>query len=112
MLGKIANANTNTPIPPTKWVKLRQNNEEYPKIDKSLKILEPVVVKPLAVSKNASAKFGISPANTNGNPPKNDNKIQLNATVTIPSRGMIFIFLGFASVQTVPITTNKAIVPA
>ena len=108
----MASANTSTPIPPIKCVKLCQNKEECLKIDKSLSTLDPVVVNPLAVSKKASAIFGISPVNTKGNEPKKDNNIQLKATVTIPSLGIIFICDGLASVQIVPTTTKMAMVDA
>src|SRR5690625_2232020 len=84
-LGKIANAKTKTPMPPIKCVKLRQNNIECDKASTSFNILEPVVVKPLEVSKKASIKEGISPLKTNGNAPKAETKIQERETMTNPS---------------------------
>ena len=44
-------------------------------------MLDPVVVKPLTISKNASIKEGISFVNTNGNAPKTDIKIQDKETI-------------------------------
>ena len=75
-------------------------------------ILEPVVVNPLAVSKKASTIFGISPVKTNGSPPKNDSKIQLNATVTTPSLAMILSGSGFLKLKSEPMTSKIKIVPA
>ena len=48
--GTIAMMSTSTPIPPIQWVKLRQNMSA----STSVRMEEPVVVKPLTVSKNAS----------------------------------------------------------
>ena len=107
--GKIASANTNTPIPPIRWVKLLQKSIECESPSTFLSIEEPVVVKPLAVSKKASAKDGISPDNTNGNAPKNDNKSQDNDTITKPSFGCIDFFSGFFIVVSTPITNSIAI---
>ena len=45
---------TSTPIPPIQWVKLRQNNRQWGNTSTSGIILDPVVVKPETVSKNAS----------------------------------------------------------
>ena len=53
-MGKMAMTNTSTPMPPTQWVKLRQNNPPRDKDSTSVRILAPVVVKPETVSKKAS----------------------------------------------------------
>ena len=50
-----------------------------------VKILAPVVVNPLEVSKNASIKLGIEPEKTNGKAPKADKSIQDNETIINPS---------------------------
>ena len=47
--------NTSTPMPPTQWVKLRQNSSPWLMDSTSVRMEAPVVVKPLTVSKNASA---------------------------------------------------------
>src|SRR5699024_3024 len=83
--GKIAKANTKTPIPPTKWLKLRQNNIECDSTSTSNKILAPVVVKPLAISKKASTKDGICLLITNGKALKNEIAIQDSETIVKPS---------------------------
>ena len=48
-----------TPIPPIKWVKLRQKSSECDKTETSGKIVAPVVVKPELTSKKASIILGI-----------------------------------------------------
>ena len=58
-LSMIAKAKTSTPIPPIKWVKLRQKRREWERTDTSFKIVAPVVVKPELTSKKASIRFGI-----------------------------------------------------
>ena len=52
--GMTAIINTSTPIPPIQWVKQRQKAVPRESFSTSLKILEPVVVKPEIVSNNAS----------------------------------------------------------
>ena len=47
--------NTSTPMPPTQWVKLRQNSSPWLMASTSVRMEAPVVVKPLTVSKNAPA---------------------------------------------------------
>ena len=42
-------------VPPTQWVKLRQNSSPWLMASTSVRMEAPVVVKPLTVSKNASA---------------------------------------------------------
>ena len=54
-LPEIMVINTSTPMPPTQWVKLRQNSSPWLMASTSVRIDAPVVVKPLTVSKNASA---------------------------------------------------------
>ena len=53
-MGRMAMTNTSTPIPPTQWVKLRQNRPPRLRGSISVRMLEPVVVKPETVSKKAS----------------------------------------------------------
>ena len=52
--GSTAMTNTSTPIPPTQWVKLRQKRSPCSMLSTSVRMVEPVVVKPLTVSKSAS----------------------------------------------------------
>ena len=56
-----ARRNTSTPMPPSQWVKLRQNSMQWESFSTSDRILAPVVVKPDTVSNMASVKLGISP---------------------------------------------------
>ena len=53
-LGTSAITNTSTPMPPTQWVKLRQNRRPRLMTSTFSRIDAPVVVKPLTVSKKAS----------------------------------------------------------
>ena len=48
-------------MPPSQWVKLRQNSMQWESFSTSDRILAPVVVKPDTVSNMASVKLGISP---------------------------------------------------
>ena len=48
-------------MPPIQWEKLRQNSVPWLSASTSVRIVEPVVVKPETVSKKASTKDGISP---------------------------------------------------
>ena len=86
VIGSTAMANTSTPIPPTQWEKLRQNNAPRLSASTSFKIVEPVVVKPDTISKKASAKAGISPEITNGSAPNADISTHTSATIAKPSR--------------------------
>lgn len=83
--GMTASTKTNTPIPPTQCVKLRQNRLHRANASTSVKILDPVVVNPETVSNIASTTDGISPLITNGMAPKKLITIQLIATVKNPS---------------------------
>ena len=69
-MGNIAIMKTRTPIPPTQWVSARQNMRLLFIVSKLVRILAPVVVKPLTVSNNASIKEGIAPEMKNGRAPK------------------------------------------
>ena len=46
--------NTSTPMPPTQWVKLRQNRPPRLRGSTAVRMEAPVVVKPETVSKKAS----------------------------------------------------------
>ena len=83
--GAIAMMNTKTPMPPIQWVKLRQNKSPWLMLSTSRRMEAPVVVRPLTVSKNASANEGISPLKTKGNAPMAENESQVMATMTKPS---------------------------
>ena len=52
--GTTASRSTRTPIPPIQWVKLRQKSDVWERASTFVRMLAPVVVKPLAVSKTAS----------------------------------------------------------
>ena len=81
----MAKAKTSTPIPPIKWVKLRQKSREWERTPTSLRIVAPVVVNPELTSKKASIIFGICPEKTKGKAPKKDQRIQQSATIKTPS---------------------------
>ena len=85
-LGSTASTNTSTPMPPTQWVKLRQNSIPRLKASTSVRMLAPVVVKPDTVSNKASTNLGISPESTKGSAPNTDSKIQESPTMKKPSR--------------------------
>ena len=93
-MGSTAITNTNTPIPPTQCVKLRQNRMPLCSGSISCRIEAPVVVKPETVSKNASTKSGISPENTNGNAPNADSSTHADATTAKPSRAYRAVSFG------------------
>ena len=54
LMGRMAMTNTSTPMPPTQWVKLRQNKAPRLKGSTAIRMDAPVVVKPETVSKKAS----------------------------------------------------------
>jgi hypothetical protein len=64
----------------------RQNNMERGSASTSVKIDDPVVLKPDADSKKASKNPGISPEIMNGAAPTADAVNQLTATIKKPSR--------------------------
>ena len=59
--GITAITKTNTPIPPIQWVKDLQNRIPIGSASISVRIVDPVVVKPDTVSKNASIGLDILP---------------------------------------------------
>ena len=67
--GTMASMNTSTPMPPSQWVKLRQNSRHFGRSSTARRMLAPVVVKPDIVSNTASTKDGISPVSINGRQP-------------------------------------------
>ena len=60
-MGRMAMTNTSTPMPPTQWVKLRQNRIPCCRDSTSGRLVAPVVVKPETVSKIQSTNLGMSP---------------------------------------------------
>lgn len=52
---------TMIPIPPIQWVKLRQNKMDFGSASISVKMEDPVVVKPDTDSKKALVKKGMAP---------------------------------------------------
>ena len=52
--GMTAIRKTSTPMPPTQWEKLRQNSIPWLMDSTSVRMVEPVVVKPETISKKAS----------------------------------------------------------
>ena len=86
VMGRMAMAKTSTPIPPTQWERLRQKRRPLLMASTSVRMVEPVVVKPETISKNASKKEGISPEMIKGSAPKADISTHTSATITRPSR--------------------------
>ncbi len=74
------------PIPPSQWVKERQNSKLWGSASISVRIVEPVVVKPLIVSKMALSGEAIAPEIRYGNAPKTANTAQPKVTTANPSR--------------------------
>ena len=70
---------------------------------RSERTLAPVVVKPDAVSKNASSTFGISPEIRNGRAPITVMHIQLSPVMAKPSFENILVLLGFIFMHAAPI---------
>ena len=66
--------------------KLRQKSIPCGSTSTSVRMVEPVVVKPLTVSKKASAKFGMQPEIIKGSAPITNIRIHESATMTKPSR--------------------------
>ena len=95
VIGSTAMTNTSTPMPPTQWVKLRQNRQLRRRGSTAVRMVEPVVVKPETVSKKASIKLGMSPESTKGSAPKRDMKTHARATTASPSRAYRDICRGF-----------------
>ena len=85
LMGRMAMTNTSTPMPPTQWVKLRQNRLPRLSGSTAVRMDAPVVVKPETVSKKASTYWGISPLSTKGSAPNADMASHASATVTKPS---------------------------
>jgi hypothetical protein len=84
-IGRIARRKTRTPIPPIQWVKLLQKSEVWDRASISVRIVDPVVVKPEAVSKIQSIYEGISLVIKKGSAPTMVSSIQLNPTMINPS---------------------------
>ena len=73
-------------MPPTQWVKLRQKRSPRLRDSTSVRMLAPVVVKPLTVSKKQSTYEGISLVSQKGSAPKADRTSHESATTAKPSR--------------------------
>ena len=91
--GNSAVVNTSTPMPPNQWVKQRRKLTLFGNTETSSIIVAPVVVKPLAISKKASASPQIFPR-TSGSAPITDMHIQLRPAIAIPSRVYICLLSG------------------
>ena len=73
-------------MPPTQWVKLRQNRMPLGRSATAGRMDAPVVVKPETVSNSASTGFGMQPVSTKGTAPTTLMSSQHSAVVTKPSR--------------------------
>ena len=94
-------------MPPTQCAKLRQKSVPWLSASTSVKIVEPVVVKPETVSKNASINDGISPEITNGSAPNALISTQTSATMARPSRAKMVVFLGVRRLAARPSTASS-----
>ena len=81
----MAVVSTTTPMPPIKWVKLRQRSMLFGRLSISVRMEDPVVVKPDADSKTQSAKLPKLPQRAKGSAPKRDIIIQPSAAAAKPS---------------------------
>ena len=102
IFGISASVSTSTPMPPTQWVKLRQNSSPFGSASTSVRIVEPVVVKPEVASKKQSTSEGMLPWKKNGSPPKNDTRIHPSATIAKPSRARRLSLRGRSSDKSPP----------
>jgi hypothetical protein len=91
-------------------VKLRQKSRLFGNASTFGRIVEPVVVNPETVSKNASIKLGIYPLIKKGSAPKSDIRIHESATITYPSLAYMTDFVAFFLRQSKPVTARAAIV--
>ena len=80
-MGSMATVKRMIPIPPIRWVKLRQNRMPWGRAS-TLGIIEaPVVVSPETVSKKASATLRELGIKQKGNMPKRVKKSQMEVTI-------------------------------
>ena len=82
----MAVASTSTPIPPSQWVKDRQNRIPLGMASISVRIEAPVVVKPEQDSKIQSMGEANVPENRKGRAPTRPVMIQIRPTAMKPSR--------------------------
>ena len=92
--GRLAITKTRTPIPPIQCVKDLQISMDLGISSTEGIILEPVVVKPDTVSKNASMKLGIDLEKKKGRQPKNESTIHDRDTMTNPSFAKTSVVFG------------------
>ena len=94
MEGSTAVARTSTPMPPSQWVKERQNSTPLGIDSMSVRMEAPVVVKPEADSNTQSTKEGKLPLSQKGRAPNRQVANQIRPTATKPSRvkkwGLVF----------------------
>jgi hypothetical protein len=80
---------TTTPKPPIKCVADLQNSRLFGKASTSVRIVEPVVVKPETLSNQAFISENSPPQSTYGSIPKIKERNQARTTVRKPSRSVI-----------------------
>ncbi len=85
ILLKMATTKTRIPMPPIQLVKLRQKIILWSRPSISSKIVAPVVVKPLTVSKKASTTLVVVPLNKKGSIPIKEMESQPKKTIAKPS---------------------------
>ena len=84
--GSRAAVRMSTPIPPSQWVKDRQNSSPMGSPSMAVRMVAPVVVKPEMVSKKQSINGPNRPENQKGSAPNTPNSTQIRPTVKKPSR--------------------------
>lgn len=87
-------ASTSTPMPPTQWVKLRQNRIPRGRASISVRMEEPVVVKPDTLSKKSVYVVGNAAAAIKGQCSHCGKMIHIRAAMTMPSRANMYLCLG------------------
>ena len=97
-MGSMAMVSTSMPMPPSQWVKERQKSMLFDTASIFVSMVDPVVVKPEAISKKASANLGISPVIMKGTAPIADSTIHALPTMKNPSlMRMSYSFMGGVS---------------
>jgi hypothetical protein len=85
-MGRMARERTMNPMPPSHWVRARQKRMLGGSASMLMRMVAPVVVKPLIVSKTASRTEGMAPLRRKGRAPNMAKAPQPKVTTANPSR--------------------------
>ena len=88
VMGRMARERTMMPMPPSQWLRLRQNSRPRGRSSTRTRMEAPVVVNPDMLSKKASVKEGIWPEMKNGRAPRAEMISQPSVTTAKLSRSM------------------------